>query len=178
MIPCHPGARGEAQNSQGWSTGRTGASRAVRGSKQAQFFSSGINLPPAECIRRRQIWYWRIARAGSYKGCIWASSDSPPLRRYGAQSRIGDSQINYEDPAVSCEKKIGARHLLARGNNALFKQLHPARSNLHTSPSFGGFEIMTIRKQRINALFLRKHKPTIKTGNLLVAEQWFLRNKK
>ncbi len=32
----------------------------------------------------RRIGYWRIARAGSYKGCIRASLDSPPLRRYDA----------------------------------------------------------------------------------------------
>ena len=86
MIPRHPGARGEAQNSQGWSTGRTGVSRAVRGSKRARFFSSGIDLPPAARVRRRRIGYWGIARAGSYKGCIRAPLDSRPLRRYDAAS--------------------------------------------------------------------------------------------
>ncbi len=112
MIPRHPGARGEAQNSQGWSTGRTGVSHAVRGSKRAWFFSSGIDLPLAARVRRRRIWYWWIARARSYKGCIQASLDSPPLRRYGAQNWIGDSRINSGDRVVSCEKKkkIGLRH--------------------------------------------------------------------
>jgi len=63
-----------------------GVSPAVGGSKQARFFSSGTYLARAARVRRRRIGYWRIARAGSYKGCIQASIDSPPLRRYDAAS--------------------------------------------------------------------------------------------
>ncbi len=81
-------------------------SHAVGGLKWA-LFSSKIDLARAARVESRQIWYWRIARARSYKGCILVSFDSPPLRRYGAQ---------FWGPLCELWKKLGARHLLARGN--------------------------------------------------------------
>ena len=86
LPPPPRGARGDDGNSLEGRKGGGGVSRAVRGSKRARFFSSGIDLPPAARVRRRRIGYWRIARAGSYKGCIRAPLDSRPLRRYDAAS--------------------------------------------------------------------------------------------
>jgi hypothetical protein len=81
LPPPPRGARGDDGNSLEGRKGGAGVSRAVRGSKRARFFSSGIDLPPAARVRRRRIGYWGIARAGSYKGCIRAPLDSRPLRR-------------------------------------------------------------------------------------------------
>ena len=86
LPPPPRGARGDDGNSLEGRKGGAGVSRAVRGSKRARFFSSGIDLPPAARVRRRRIGYWGIARAGSYKGCIRAPLDSRPLRRYDAAS--------------------------------------------------------------------------------------------
>ena len=86
VLPRHAGARGDDGNSLEGRKGGAGVSRAVRGSKRARFFSSGIDLARAARVRRRRIGYWRIARAGSYKGCIRAQLDSRPLRRYDAAS--------------------------------------------------------------------------------------------
>ena len=82
-------------------------SRTDGGSKGAQFFSSAIDLVQAVCIRSWQIgYYWWIARAGFYKGCIWASFDFPPARRYGAQSRGAEIiSLILGTHDVSCGKK-------------------------------------------------------------------------
>jgi hypothetical protein len=68
MIPCHAGARGAGWNSQGGSTGGRGVSHAVDASKNAVFFSSGIDLAPAALVQSAKIGYHLIAQAGSFWG--------------------------------------------------------------------------------------------------------------
>ena len=91
MLPHHAGARGDDGNSLEGRRGGAEVSCAVRGSKRARFFSSEIDLAWAARVRSRRLGYWRIAQAGSYKGCIWAQLDSRPLRRYDAAS--GQAEI-------------------------------------------------------------------------------------
>ena len=54
-------------------------------------------------ITKRGFWVWISDK--SKKGGNFKSAGRFGLRRYGAQSRIGDSRINSGDRAVSCEKK-------------------------------------------------------------------------
>jgi hypothetical protein len=71
--------------------------------------------------------------------------------------------------------ELSSASLQPRGN-ALFEQLYRAGSNLHTSPSSGKQKNLESKESTLSSS--GKHKPTIKTGKLLVTEQWFLGNKK
>ncbi len=66
MIPHHAGARGAGRNSWGVSTGGRESSRAVRASRNAAFFSSGIDLAPAAPVQSAKKRYHTIAQAGSF----------------------------------------------------------------------------------------------------------------
>jgi hypothetical protein len=62
--PCW--ARGAGQNSRGGWISATGISRAVHASKNAVFFSGGMDLAPALRVKSVKVGYHAIARAGSY----------------------------------------------------------------------------------------------------------------
>jgi hypothetical protein len=64
--PLHARARGAGRNSREGRISVTGVSCAVHASKNAAFFSSGMDLAPAPHIQSAKVGYHAIARAGSY----------------------------------------------------------------------------------------------------------------
>ncbi len=67
MIPCHARARGAGQNSHVGLISMMEVSSAVGASKNAAFFSSGIDMrPAAPPIQLAKLGYHAIAQEGSY----------------------------------------------------------------------------------------------------------------
>jgi hypothetical protein len=96
-----------------------GSKLSCRELKMSSIFINTIDLARAARVGMQRIGYWQIAQAGSYKGCIRASFDSPPSRRYGAQSRGVEIIDLILETRVSCEKNYpSAGYLLASGETS------------------------------------------------------------